>query len=77
MLSLQMGSTPSHQRLFRTRRLRVVVAGVLVVGAVMVDLLFSTEAAMPIFLLVAAVELIVVVDHVRKRVSPRRSDTER
>ena len=72
-----MGSPLSHQRLFRSRRLRFVVVGVLIVGAVMIDLLFSTEAALPIFLLVAVVEFIVVVEFVRNRVSPRRSDTER
>jgi len=72
-----MESTLSHQRLFRSRRLRVVVGGVLIVGAVVVDLLVSTTAALPIFLLVAAVELIAVVAFVRDRVSARRSDTER
>lgn len=66
----------SHQRLFRSRRLRVFVGGVLIVSAVVVDLLVSTEAALPIFLLVAAVELIAVVAFVRNRVSARRSDKE-
>jgi hypothetical protein len=72
-----MASILSHQRLLRSRRLRAVAGGVLIVGAVITDLLFSTEAALPIFLLVAAVELIVVVGFVRDRLSTRRSGTER
>lgn len=71
-----MESILSHQRLFRSRRLRVVVGGVLIVAAVVTDLLFSTEAALPIFLLVAVLELFAVVGFVRDRVSPRRSDKE-
>ena len=67
----------SHQRPFRSRRLRVVVGGALIVGVVVIDLVVSTEAALPIFLLVAAVELIAVVAFVRDRVSARRSDKER
>jgi membrane protein implicated in regulation of membrane protease activity len=72
-----MESILSHQRLFRSRRLRAVVGGALIVGAVVVDLLVSTQAALPIFLLVAAVELIVVVGFVRDRLSTRRSNKER
>ena len=75
---IQMESILSHPaRLFRSRRLRVAVGGALLVGAVAIDLLLSTHAAVPVFLLVAAVELIVVVGLVRGRVWPRRSDEQR
>lgn len=69
-----MESIPSQRRLFRNRRLRGAIVGVLIVSAVVVDLLFSSKAALALFILVAAVELIVVVGFVRGRVSSRRSD---
>ena len=75
---IQVESFLSHPaRLFRSRRWRVTVGGALLVGAVAIDLLLSTHAAFPVFVLVAAMELIVVVGLVRGRVWARRSDEQR
>jgi len=72
-----MESILGHLRPFRSRRLRVVTLGVLIVGAVVIDLVFSTQAALPMFILIAAVELILLVSFVRDRVTPRRSNKKR